>query len=228
MPSQPTATHRHGLPALLIIALVLGAPMASAQQSQSPPATSTVPLPPVAPAQPAPAQPGTAAPQGSLVPPPATDPSIAEAVQMEPKAVITIRGESTWDDGFDNLMKTFQRLTREAAKAGYATRGRPQAAFLSTDDNGFKYEAMLEIAGEPATPPQLSADLRVSKSPAGKALRFTHTGAYDEIDSTYEAITAYLDDKGLVAKNVFVEEYLNDPKTSEDASLEMNIYVLVE
>jgi len=161
---------------------------------------------------------------GSLTP----DASMAEQMQLEARSVVAIRGESTWDDGFETLMKSFDRLTREAAKAGLAIKGRPQAAFLSTDDAGFRYEAMLELNGEPATPPKLPPDLSLTKSPAGKALKFTHTGAYDEIDSTYEAITAYLDDKGLVAKNIFVEEYLTSPKTSEDTSLEMSIYVLVE
>ncbi len=45
-------------------------------------------------------------------------------------------------------------------------------------------------------------------------MRFEHRGAYDDIDATYEAITAYLDEKGIDAQEVFVEEYLNDVKTS--------------
>ena len=46
--------------------------------------------------------------------------------------------------------------------------------------------------------------------------------------STYEAITAYLDEKGLEARNMFAEEYLNQVKTSDDSSLEVDIYVFLK
>ncbi len=46
--------------------------------------------------------------------------------------------------------------------------------------------------------------------------------------STYEAITAFLDEKGLDTKNLFVEEYLTDLKTSDDDGLEVDIYVFLK
>ena len=148
---------------------------------------------------------------------------------LESGPALILKGQSTWDDGFDNLMEAFQKLNAEAKRLKIATTGRPRAAFTATDDFGFKFEAMLALTAEPAQPPPATGqDFSLGRSPAGKALKFTHAGAYDDIDTTYEAITAYLDEKGLKARNIFVEEYMNDPKTSEDASLEMNIYVLVE
>ena len=59
-------------------------------------------------------------------------------------------------------------------------------------------------------------------------MRFQHRGAYDDIDGTYEAITAYLDEKGIDAQDVFIEEYLNETKTSDDPNLQVDIYVLVK
>ena len=55
--------------------------------------------------------------------------------------------------------------------------------------------------------PRRSASAR---RPDGKALRFVHKEPYDEIDSTYETITAYLDAKGITVKDAFVEEYVTD------------------
>ena len=37
-----------------------------------------------------------------------------------------------------------------------------------------------------------------------------HKGAYDEIDTTYETITTYLDAKDIVAKDAFIEEFAAD------------------
>ena len=59
-------------------------------------------------------------------------------------------------------------------------------------------------------------------------MRFEHRSAYDDIDSTYEAITAYLDEKGIEAKPMFVEEYLTDPKSADDNNLQVDIYVFVK
>jgi effector-binding domain-containing protein len=150
-------------------------------------------------------------------------------VILEPKSVLMFKGQSTWDDGYENLMEAVSKLNAEAKKLGLVTIGRPKTAFLSTDDQGFKYEAMLDLVNEPAAPPaNIGKDFGITKSAAGKALKFTHSGAYDDIDTTYEAITAYLDEKGAKARNIFVEEYLKDTKSSEDPAFEMNIYVLIE
>jgi effector-binding domain-containing protein len=146
---------------------------------------------------------------------------------LQPRTVLGIRGEATWDDGFDKLFAAFASLREEAGKRGLAVSGRPQAIFLSTDDTGFRYEAVLTLAEGTPLAETLPGGFRISRSPEGRTLLFTHVGAYDEIDTSYEAITAYLDEKGITARNLFIEEYVNDPASSEDVSLQMNIYVLV-
>ncbi len=230
---------------ILLPLMLLSATLAPAQQPQLPPPGSLT-IPPAAPnpllpnpipsapipnapvAPPAEGQqpPGTAVPQDQVRSPEVSGPT---DIVLEPKSVIILRGQSTWDDGFDSLTEAFGKLGAEAKKLKLATLGRPKAAFLSTDDFGFKYEAMIELEGELTIPPaDISKDFSIGKSPSGKTLKFTHLGAYDDIDTTYETITAYLDEKGIKARNVFIEEYVNDPKSSEDSTLEMNIFVLVE
>jgi effector-binding domain-containing protein len=66
--------------------------------------------------------------------------------------------------------------------------------------------------------------VRFARTPEGRAYHFVHKGPYDDIDSTYETITAYLDAKGILAKDVFIEEYATDFTTSAD-DLEINIFV---
>ncbi len=206
------------------------------------PAAPVLPPPGSLTTPPAPPAPPAAAPQNQTQQPPGTPPQTGDQkmpevggpidMMLESGPVIILKGQSTWDDGFDNLMEAFQKLNAEAKRLKIATVGRPRAAFTATDDFGFKFEAMLTLAAEPPPPPQAQPatgkDFSLGKSPSGRALKFSHAGSYDDIDTTYEAITAYLDEKGLKARNIFVEEYMNDPKSSEDSSLEMNIYVLVE
>jgi effector-binding domain-containing protein len=59
-------------------------------------------------------------------------------------------------------------------------------------------------------------------------MRFEHFGSYAEIDATYDANTAYLDEKGIDAQDSFIEEYANDVRDPDDPTLQVNIYVLLK
>ena len=74
----------------------------------------------------------------------------------------------------------------------------------------------------------LSEAVKIGQTPSGKAMRFEHQGSVDaDIDATYDAITAYLDEKGVDAQDFFIEEYANDVKDADDPTLQVNIYVLL-
>ena len=47
------------------------------------------------------------------------------------------------------------------------------------------------------------------------------------MDSTYEAITNFLDEKQIDAKDLFVEQYVTDPITTPEDRLVVEIYVPV-
>lgn len=210
-------------------------PTAVAQQAQAP-ATPPAPAPAAPQALPTPG--------GALVPsPPALDLNQPEAgaateapaeslssqaIDIAARPVAVLRGQGSWTDGLKTLSDSIAKVTAAAAKAGLAVNGRPLAVFTETDDNGFRFEAMAPIDKAPEGKPKLENGVEIGSSPAGKALKFQHRGPYDDIDSTYEAITAFLDEKGLDTKNLFVEEYLTDLKTSEDEGLEIDIYVFVK
>jgi effector-binding domain-containing protein len=230
---------------LLVLALC-----SSVALAQTPPAANP---PPAAPEAPAPAQPG-AAPQGPATaqpapaaPAPATpapttpapaqqagrttlfpnpsDPTGVEEGVLVAKPTVVLNGISTWDEAFTNLKNAFAKIEGELKKAGITPTGRPLTIFVDTDDNGFKYEAMVPIAQVPEGKTELTPEIKFGKTPEGKSFRFVHKDAYDEIDGTYETITAYLDIKEIVAKDAFIEEYVSEFTDSQDTNFEVNIYV---
>lgn len=153
------------------------------------------------------------------------DPSDVDEIQLTAKPVLLLAGQASWDQGFQKLSEAVALLRTEAEKAGLKIAGRPLTLFVETDDNGFKFEAMLPVdkpadAGKPLAP-----GVRNGQSPAGRSLRFVHTAPYDDIDSTYETITAYLEAKNIVVKDAFLEEYVGDLKDPGDPNLEINVYV---
>jgi hypothetical protein len=83
---------------------------------------------------------------------------------------------------------------------------------------------MVPIAEKPEAT-EFSDGVKIGESPAGTAIKFLHRGAYDDIDSTYDLITVFLDEKGLESQNRFVEEYLTDTTEPDDDNLEADIYV---
>jgi effector-binding domain-containing protein len=108
-------------------------------------------------------------------------------------------------------------------KAGVKANGAPMTIYTSTDDTGFQFQAAVPVEKAPT----LAADsgVAVGTSPAGKALKFVHRGSYDAMDSTYEAITNYLDEKQLEAKDLFIEQYMKDPVTTPEDDLVIEVYV---
>ena len=156
------------------------------------------------------------------------DTNSASPVELTARPTIATSGTAEWVDGLKTITESLDKLRAEMGKAGLQPGGRPLAVFLETDDKGFRYEAMIPLVAKPDQAPTLSDGIRLATTPAGKTMKFEHRGSYDEIDTTYEAITAYLDEKGLEAQNLFIEEYLNTAKGPDDDTFEVDIYVFLK
>jgi len=218
-PAEPAPAASAPQPDASAPAPAASAPEAPAQPQPQPPAT----------AQPAPASPAPAAPdqqnaRATLFPNP-SDPTGVEEGVLAAKPAAVFSGTSTWEEAFTSLKNAVAKLDGELKKAGIAPAGRPVTIFVDTDDNGFKFKTMIPIAQAPEGKTELTPEITFGKTPEGKAFRFVHKDAYDEIDGTYETITAYLDIKEIVAEDAFIEEYVGDFTDSQDTNFEVNIYV---
>jgi effector-binding domain-containing protein len=197
----------------IAVAFALAVNVAAAQ---SPAPKPSEPMPPPAPpksglASPSPLQPGDA---------------FGEAVTLPERTIIYIKGYSRWDNAFDTLVGAFKSLHEYLDKQALQPSGPAITIYTQTDDAGFSFEAALPVAQAPKDPPK--GDIAVGSAPAGKALKFVHRGSYDAMDTTYEAITNYLDDKQLEAKDLFIEEYATDPVKTEPGKLVVNVFVPVK
>lgn len=148
-------------------------------------------------------------------------------VELPSRPVLMMRGKAKWDDGFETMTGAFGKLRAEAKRLELSEGGKPLTIFLESDDETFTFEAMLPLGSDPGAK-QPGDGFSFGKNPGGKAMKFEHRGAYAEIEVTYEAITAFLDEKGLLAQDAFIEEYLTEPKSAEDTSLAVDIYVFLK
>jgi len=209
---------------LAVAATLAAAVFAAAAQQQPARAESPAQSPPAAPAKPDAAQPAPAAPS-QAAPAQASDP-FGEDATLTAKPIVYIKGTGTWDNAFETITNSFKTLKTYVTKEGLKVDGQAMTIFTATDDTGFQFQAAIPVADPPKTPPK--GEIAVGTSPEGHALKFVHRGSYDGLDNTYEAITNYLDDHKLEAKDMFIEQYLTDPLTANEDHLVVNVYVLIK
>jgi effector-binding domain-containing protein len=199
----------------------------SPSPAQTPPAPATTPA---APAQTSPPLDVTPAPPAAPDAAPAqggqSGDVFGQNTALKAQTIIYVKGTGTWDKAFETITNSLKKIDAYLDKEGIKASGLPMTIFTSTDDTGFEFQAAVPIAEAPKNPPH--GDMAVGQSPEGTALKFIHRGSYDDLDNTYEAITNYLDDKKLEAKDMFIEEYVTDPVKSEAGKLLINVYVLIK
>jgi len=164
------------------------------------------------------------APPAAAPPAATSDDPFGEEVTLVEKTIVYIAGSGMWDSAFETITNSFKTVNGAMAKLGLKANGAPMTIYTATDDTGFQFQAAVPVAQAPATMPA-GSEIVVGKSPAGKALKFVHRGSYDAMDTTYEAITNYLDEKQLEAKDLFVEQYMKDPVTTPEDDLVIEVYV---
>jgi effector-binding domain-containing protein len=210
------------------------APTSPSPAPAVPPAVQAPAAPSPVPAKPAEApsatNPAPAAPEGANPAGPATsgEGSTGENVDLPARPFAYIEGKADKDEIYSAILNSLSSVKRDMEKANLASSGRPLAVFVESDDTGFKFHAGYPLAAAPDGKSSLSDTVKIGQTPSGKAMRFEHQGAYGDIDATYDAITAYLDDKGIDAQDTFIEEYANDVKDPDDPTLQVNIYVLLK
>ena len=150
-----------------------------------------------------------------------------ENVEVPARPIVAVSGQSSYDEAFKSIKASLESVEKAMGKAGIKPIGHPITIFSAPDDKGFKYQAGVPVAQKPEKT-DLGGGVLASLSPAGKAIKFQHRGAYDDIDSTYDVITAFLDAKGLQVDSPYIEEYLTELTTADDPNLQVDIYVFVK
>lgn len=150
-----------------------------------------------------------------------------ETIQVPTQPIVFVEGHSSYDDAFKSIKESQAKVTAAMDKAGLKPVGHPITIFTDTDDKGFKYQAAIPIAAKPEGKADLGDGVKVGDSPAGNGLKFRHRGPFDEIDSTYDLIVAYLDEKGLSIDPPYIEEYLTPLTTPDDPKTEVDIYTFI-
>jgi effector-binding domain-containing protein len=191
--------------AFVVVALMLAGAGPSLAQAQ-------------APTPPAPSQPA----------PPGTKPGdpFGEEVTLTPKTVVYLKSSATWDSAFETILDAFKNVYAFLDRQGIKAAGPAMTIYTASDDAGFDFQAAVPIAEAPKDPPK--GDLAVGTSPEGKALKFMHRGSYDSLDAAYDAITHYLDERKLEARDLYIEQYNTDLLNTPEDNLVIEVLVPIK
>jgi effector-binding domain-containing protein len=217
---------------ILFALAFLAAPLPLAAQQAPAPAAQAAPAEP-APSVPAPAAqaapPAPSPAPAQAAPAPAAEDNAIKEENVLSHVALKTHGEGKIEEGYAKIGEAIAKLRAAAQKAGLKESGRPLAVFAeAAGASDFKFDAMLPVDAAADAKPDLGPDISIAQTPGGKALRFEHRGPYDDIDSTYDAIAAYLDAKGLEAGDAYTEEFLTDAEDSSDPSLQVDIHVFMK
>ena len=152
----------------------------------------------------------------------ANDP-FGKEVSLVEKNIVYVAGSGIWESGFSSIVAAFKTVYGAMAKQGLKASGPPMTIYTATDDTSFQFQAAVPVEQVPTLP--AGSEIVVGKSVAGRALMFIHRGSYEALDSTYEAVTDYLDEKKLEGKDLFIEQYMKDPLSTPENDLVIEIYV---
>jgi effector-binding domain-containing protein len=172
-----------------------------------------------APPTPAPSQPA---------PPPGTKPGdpFGEEVTLTPKTIVFLKASATWDSAFETILDAFKNVYGYLDRQGIKPAGPAMTVYTASDDAGFDFQAAVPIAEAPKDPPK--GDLAIGTSPEGKALKFMHRGSYDSLDAAYDAITHYLDERKLEARDLYIEQYDSDLLSTPEDNLVIQVLVPIK
>lgn len=106
---------------------------------------------------------------------------------------------------------------------GIAPAGPALSVYDTYDPNEVSFRAGFFVA--PADAAQADGEIIAGQTPATRALALTHVGPYSELHTTYDAMMAYMQAKGLEIGAPTWEIYVDDPDTTDPAELRTGIFV---
>lgn len=147
-------------------------------------------------------------------------------VTLPEKTLVFMTGNGKWDAAYETVVDAFKTVYAFLEKEGLQPAGQAMMIYTGADDSGFNFRAAVPVGAAPGNPPV--GDLAVGPAPAGKAYKFVHRGPYDGIENTYEAITNFFEEKDIEPQDMFIEEYVTDPRSTADSELVINVLVPVK
>ena len=124
------------------------------------------------------------------------------------------------------LTEAYGRVLAFLSRSRIAPAGAPVAITREWDpEDGWEFFAGIPIAEPPAVLPDREAPVRIGRTPEGRSVVAVHVGPYAGLETTYDAIAAYIAVHDLEPAGPRWEQYVSDPGTTPAAELVTRVCV---
>jgi effector-binding domain-containing protein len=148
--------------------------------------------------------------------------AFGQEVTLPEKTIVYVTGSGEWETAYDTLRAAFKSVKTFLDKQGVTPAGPALTIYTAMDDVSFNFQAAWPVTALPKGP---LGDFATGTSPSGKALRFVHRGSFEAMTQTYDAVSHYVEEKQISARELLVEEYVSDILTAPSDNLVINIFV---
>lgn len=141
--------------------------------------------------------------------------------------ILYVSGSSSTDpEAIAAALGTAYSAIGEVIKAnGLNQTGAPLAITTSYDNSGWKFDAAIPVDRSDNLS---TTDVRAGSTYSGKALVFTHVGAYDKLGDTIMKAYAWTAVQGYKTKDRLIEEFVSDPGNTPAEQVVTRIKIPVE
>jgi len=120
----------------------------------------------------------------------------------------------------EELGKAFGEVAMLLGRQGGGPAGNPFAVYHNMDMNDLD----VEIGFPVARPVRAEGRMKPSALPSGRTAMAMHKGPYEKFESTYGALTAFMQKSKVQPVGMCYEIYLNDPASTKPEELLTEIY----
>jgi effector-binding domain-containing protein len=150
-----------------------------------------------------------------------------EIVDVEPLDILYISRNTNLDSlGFTaSLAAAYEEITLFMAENDIEMLSQPMAISSHWDEEGYQFDAAIPVIMRDVV---LSGNVRLGRSPSGRAVRVVHHGSHDRMAPSYEKLAAYMAAHGLGEGRVSWEHYISDPSSTPESEITTHIYFLID
>lgn len=136
---------------------------------------------------------------------------------------LSIRARAAVQDLPPVLGKAFAAIDAYLRQMGEKPAGPPFVAYYNMDMQDLDLEIGCPVARRLAG----RGEIQPSEIPAATVATCTHVGPYTALRPAYEALTAWVNERGYEMSGVVYEMYLNDPQHTPPEALQTQIVYLL-
>ena len=148
-----------------------------------------------------------------------------EQIEAQPLTVAFVSTTSAKDNAAiaavigASYVKVGQFMTKNGLKQAAAV----QTINHKYDDSGYQFDAAIPVDHAPEKEVPSDSPVQVKQTYSGKALKVVHKGAYQNMETTYRQMVAYMAAHGYEGAASPWDEYVSDPGETPEPELVTNI-----